>query len=186
MTIETLILQAHDRASMAHLLIDHGLLVSVEGGLQHAPGVTVSDIGQATVGTGEARVDLDGHYCMVGLDDTIANRDSLVVALQPHRYTGTEPIRLVLGGQDYDAAHPVPYVVTMRQARLALLAAGKLSGISAAIDAIPDAAQREAARITWEYSTEVQRHNGLVAQLGPALGLTEEQVDALFVAAKGL
>ena len=47
------------------------------------------------------------------------------------------------------AAGPVvPTVVTQRQARLALLGAGLLDAVDAAIDAIPDPATRAAARIT--------------------------------------
>jgi hypothetical protein len=80
---------------------------------------------------------------------------------------------------------PVPSSVSMRQARLALLGAGALAGVDAAITALPEPT-RTAARITWEYSGEVQRHNGLVSQLGPALGLTEAQIDALFIAAAAI
>lgn len=76
----------------------------------------------------------------------------------------------------------VPKAVTMRQARLALLGAGVLAGVDAAIDAMSEPT-RSAARIEWEYSGEVQRHNGFVAALGPALGMTGEQIDALFIAA---
>src|SRR3990167_2007760 len=79
----------------------------------------------------------------------------------------------------------IPAAVTMRQARLALLGAGLLSSIDAAIDALPSP-QKEAARIEWEYSQEVQRHNGFVSALAPALGLTQEQVDALFLQAATL
>ena len=79
----------------------------------------------------------------------------------------------------------VPAAVTMRQARLALLGAGLLDDIDAAINALPSQ-QKEAARIEWEYSAEVQRHNGFVSVLAPLLGLTDAQTDALFVAAKGL
>lgn len=79
----------------------------------------------------------------------------------------------------------VPAAVTMRQARLALLGAGLLDDIDAAINALPSP-QKEAARIEWEYSAEVQRHNGFVSVLAPLLGLTDAQTDALFVAAKGL
>ena len=79
----------------------------------------------------------------------------------------------------------VPAEVTMRQARLALLGAGKLALVDAAIDALPQP-QRSAARIEWEYSSAVQRHNGFVEALGPALGMTPEQIDALFVAAARL
>lgn len=79
----------------------------------------------------------------------------------------------------------VPASVTMRQARLALFAAGRLGDVQTAIDALPEP-QRTAAQIEWEYSNEVQRHNGFVSQLGPALGWNEEQLDALFVAAAAL
>lgn len=79
----------------------------------------------------------------------------------------------------------VPASVTMRQARLALLGAGKLSMVNAAIAAMPEP-QKSAARIEWEYSGEVQRHNGFVSALGPALGLSPEQIDELFMAAAKL
>jgi len=79
----------------------------------------------------------------------------------------------------------VPQKVTMRQARLALLGAGMLAGVDAAIDAMSEPT-RSAARIEWEYSSEVQRYNGFVAALGPALGMTDEQMDALFIAAAKL
>lgn len=79
----------------------------------------------------------------------------------------------------------IPAAVTMRQARLALLGAGLLANIDAAIDALPSP-QKEAARIEWEYSQEVQRHNGFVSVLAPALGMTAEQTDALFVQAATL
>ena len=79
----------------------------------------------------------------------------------------------------------VPSAVTMRQARLALLGAGLLDDVGAAIAALPSP-QKEAAKIEWEYSQEVQRHNGFVAQLGPVLGLDAAALDALFVAAVGL
>lgn len=81
---------------------------------------------------------------------------------------------------------PVPQAVTMRQARLALLGAGLLDDVEAAIDAIADPAAKAAARITWDHSQEVQRNNGLVSQLAPALGLTGDQLDDLFRTAAGL
>jgi len=77
---------------------------------------------------------------------------------------------------------PVPSAVAMRQARLALLSVGILDDVEIAIGNLPSP-QKEAARIEWEYSNEVQRYNGFVAQLGPALGMSSEQLDALFIAA---
>lgn len=79
----------------------------------------------------------------------------------------------------------VPTRVTMRQARLALLGAGKLAAVDAAINGMPEP-QRSAARIEWEYSGYVERHKALVQGLAPALGLTSEQLDALFVQAATL
>ena len=80
---------------------------------------------------------------------------------------------------------PIPASVTMRQARLALLSAGLLDDVETAINALTSP-QKEAARIEWDYSSEVQRHNGFVSTLAPMLGLDEAQLDALFVQAATL
>ena len=79
----------------------------------------------------------------------------------------------------------VPAVVTMRQARLALLGAGLLSQVNSAIAGMTGM-QGEAARIEWEFSSDVRRQQPLVMALGPALGLSAAQLDALFVAAGAL
>ena len=78
-----------------------------------------------------------------------------------------------------------PNSVTMRQARLALLGAGLLASVDAAIDSLPSP-QKEAARIEWEYATEVQRSSGLVPMMGAALGLDDATLDALFIGAAAL
>lgn len=80
---------------------------------------------------------------------------------------------------------PVPVEVTMRQARLALHAAGKLVAVNAAINALPDP-PKTAALIEWEYSNAVRRDSRFVALLGSALGLDAAGLDALFVAASKL
>ena len=79
----------------------------------------------------------------------------------------------------------VPASVTMRQARLALLGAGLLASVGAAIDGLPSP-QKEAARIEWEYATEVQRASGLVPIMVAALGLDDAALDALFIEAAAL
>lgn len=79
----------------------------------------------------------------------------------------------------------VPATVTMRQARLALLAIGKLADVETAIAALPSP-QKEAATIEWEYSNEVQRYNGFVSLLAPTLNLTEGDLDQLFIDAARL
>ena len=79
----------------------------------------------------------------------------------------------------------VPASVTMRQAQLALLGAGLLGAVEAAIATIPGDAGL-AARITWEKSSSVERTNPLIGQLAAALGLSGAQLDALFIAAAKL
>lgn len=71
--------------------------------------------------------------------------------------------------------------VTMRQARLALLGAGLLDQIDAAVTAAGPAA-----RIEWEYAQTVDRDWPLVNQLVAGLGMSTEQIDVLFEAAKNL
>lgn len=79
----------------------------------------------------------------------------------------------------------VPGIVTMRQARLALLEAGQLAAVEAAINALPEP-QRSAARIEWDYSSEVHRDRAFVQTLGAALGLDAAALDALFTRASEL
>lgn len=79
----------------------------------------------------------------------------------------------------------VPASVTMRQARLALLGAGLLDDVDAAINGLPSP-QKEAARIEWDYSNEVQRHNSFTSMLGAGLGLSAAQIDQLFIQAATL
>lgn len=74
---------------------------------------------------------------------------------------------------------PPPGVVTMRQARLALLAAGLLDQVE---DAIGEGSDR-AAQIEWEYAATVERDSPFVAQLANLLQLDEKALDDLFVMA---
>jgi len=79
----------------------------------------------------------------------------------------------------------VPVRVSMRQARLALFAAGKLAMVDAAINAMPSP-QKEAAQIEWEYAAWIERSSPLVAALGGALEMTGAELDSLFVSAASL
>ena len=78
-----------------------------------------------------------------------------------------------------------PSVVSMRQARLALHAAGLLASVEAAIDALPEPSRTEA-RIEWDYASEVHRGSEFVGRMGAALMLDDDALDALFVTAAGL
>ncbi|MDR1888158.1 MAG: hypothetical protein LBQ81_02025 [Zoogloeaceae bacterium] len=73
----------------------------------------------------------------------------------------------------------------MRQARLALLGAGLLDVVNATIAGMEGDAGK-AARIEWEYATSIERDNPLFVGLSEQLGLTGEQLDALFIQAAAL
>lgn len=76
----------------------------------------------------------------------------------------------------------VPQSVTMRQARLAIHNAGLSFNVEQAIANVND----EATRITWDYAQEVKRNDPYVASIGAAMGLTDEQIDNLFIQAAAL
>jgi hypothetical protein len=84
-----------------------------------------------------------------------------------------------------DLPPQIPVKVTMRQARLALLNAGLLDDVEAAINALPEP-PRTAARIEWDFSSEVFRHRDFVLMLGNTLGLDSEEMDDLFITAATL
>lgn len=112
------------------------------------------------------------------------------VTTPPPSISGTEEARWTGAAWEVLPEHPATYsyapqAVTMRQARLALLGADLLSSVNAAIAAMPGTSG-EAARIEWEFSSEVRRNQPLVVALGPALGMSATQLDALFIAAAKL
>jgi len=85
-----------------------------------------------------------------------------------------DAVAAVLDAHD-PAKQTVPSRVSMRQARLALLQAGLLGDVDAAVVAAGGAAQ-----IEWEYAQEVRRNAPLVASIATAANLTDAQLDDLF------
>lgn len=93
-------IQAATDAALATLLIQHGILVSGEGGVRPAPGVMHSNIGEASLNGTR----LDGVYAFVGIDDAVfgvASAAKLLVDIAAHRYTGPD-LRLRMGGASYN------------------------------------------------------------------------------------
>ena len=78
-------------------------------------------------------------------------------------------------------APQVPTVVSMRQARLALYGAGLLDDVEAAV-----AKSTKDVQIEWEFSSELRRDWPTLVLLAGALGLTESQIDGLFIQAATL
>ena len=79
----------------------------------------------------------------------------------------------------YSEPEIVPSVVSMRQARLALLESGMLSAIDNAITV----GTNEALKIEWDYATEVRRDWKSLVELALAMGITTINLDNLFVLA---
>jgi len=69
----------------------------------------------------------------------------------------------------------VPTVLTPRQARLALLGVGLLDEVETLL------ANDKAMQIWWEYSLDIQRNHEHIVTMAGALGLTEVQLDELFI-----
>lgn len=71
--------------------------------------------------------------------------------------------------------------LTARQLRLGLVGGGfSLSDVETTIDAIPDEQQRAVAQIEWQYAVQFERMHPLIEQVGSTLGLTPEQIDAMW------
>ncbi len=92
---------------------------------------------------------------------------------------------LTMRDDEMRARVKAPQTVTMRQARIALLDAGLLEAVQASVATMPGT-EGERARIDWEYALEVRRDWPLIGYMAGDLGLTDEQVDGLFVAAAAI
>jgi len=79
----------------------------------------------------------------------------------------------------------LPSVATPRQIRLALLDAGLLDSVSTAFDDLSEPL-RTKVQIEWEYANEIEKNSPLIQKLYPKLGLTEDELDDLFVAAANI
>lgn len=83
-------------------------------------------------------------------------------------------------------APAVPQAVSRRQAKQALLLAGVLAQVQPAIDAIADPVSRAMVQIEWDDSQVFERNRPALIGLAMALGMSQEQLDQLFITASGL
>lgn len=74
-----------------------------------------------------------------------------------------------------------PITISMRQARLQLLAMNLLDAVNAQINTLSQSAQ-----IEWEFSSEIRRDNPLVAQLQSSLAMTDNDMNQFFYEAANL
>lgn len=86
----------------------------------------------------------------------------------------------------YSELDPTPKSVTRRQARQALALAGKLALVQPAIENISDPLQKSLAQIEWDDSTHFERDRPLLIQLAYSIGLSDSDIDDLFILADTL
>ena len=112
----------------------------------------------------------------------VSQGSALVIPTGATEYVvGSEPQELI-DARLAEIADYVPEVITMRQARLALLQSGLLTTVSDAIINGTD----ETMKIEWEYATEVRRDWTSLIALATSLSLTSADLDGLFVLAESL
>lgn len=112
------------------------------------------------------------------------NPKAALWTLMPER---PSPAHVWVNGEWAVVVPPVPESVSARQIRLYLIRHGiSLAQVDAAIDAIPDAQQREECRVEWDYAPYVERTHPMLIPLAAALGLSESQVDQAFREAAGI
>lgn len=84
-----------------------------------------------------------------------------------------------------DYVEPIPTRVSRRQAKLALLQANLLHLVEPALNALPEP-QKTIVLIEWQDAQEFNKKHDLIESLAVVLGLTEQQVDDLFMTASKL
>ena len=80
----------------------------------------------------------------------------------------------------------IPQSITIRQAREIVIKMGLFQTVEDTLNGIEDDTQRLIARNYWEYSEVFERNHQILLALTAALGLTDEQLDEMFIAASKL
>ena len=130
-----------------------------------------------------AYFDTYGWYTTEVLEDRVAdvepaNKSTTTVSGELRaNWTGYSWIDIPYSSYEYLYCEPVPEVITMRQARLALLAVNLLATVDEAVATGTD----EVLKVEWEYATEVRRDWVNLINMATSLGMTEEQLDDLFI-----
>lgn len=81
---------------------------------------------------------------------------------------------------------PVPSVVSMRQMRLAIIDARKVTAVVEAIKGITDTTEKAKIQVEWDYGTVVERNAPWFLTIMNGVGYTDKDIDALFVKAFAL
>lgn len=96
-------------------------------------------------------------------------------------FEGARVGRIHVNGEWTDAPRPVPQVVEKAQAVIALDQAGYLAQVETYMETAPKQHQ-----LAWIHSTKISRASSTMQAVAQVLGLTETQVDDLFITADGI
>ena len=80
----------------------------------------------------------------------------------------------------------IPESISKRQARQQLIIDGLYNNVQPIIDSIEDETQRLLTQVFWEDSNTFERNHPMLIQFGTALGLTEAELDMMFINASKL
>ncbi|MFZ6773022.1 hypothetical protein ACO0LB_09950 [Undibacterium sp. SXout7W] len=80
----------------------------------------------------------------------------------------------------------VPEAIAMWQARTVLIEAGLLDDVNTFLANIPDEVARKKAQAKWEFSNTVRRDDSLLSAVVASMGITNAQLDSLFITAAAL
>ena len=80
----------------------------------------------------------------------------------------------------------IPESISKRQARQQLIINGLYGNIQQIIDSIEDPTERLLTQVFWEDSNIFERKHPMLIQFGTALGLTEAELDMMFINASKL
>jgi hypothetical protein len=78
---------------------------------------------------------------------------------------------------------PVPSAVTMRQMRLAIIEARKVTAVNDAIKAISDTVEKAKTQVEWDYGAIVERNAPWFLTIMNGIGYTDKDIDDLFIKA---
>lgn len=121
----------------------------------------------------------DGRL-LIGDDDTIIR-----AAMAPDAETRHSQTLAKIEEERTEMERKQP--LTARQLRLGLVSNGfALAQVEAAIDALPDGADKEKARIEWQYAGEFKRDHPLIATIAAQLGISAEQFETMWAEAQKL
>ena len=80
----------------------------------------------------------------------------------------------------------VPSIITARQLRLQLVLNGfNLNTIDLIIDSLPEP-NKSIARVSWEYATTFERGHQMLSLIAQQIGITETELDTIFINAEKL